>query len=152
MTTETSQATMDKIARQEHAECFLCGKNLPNGLRLQFCVQPDQAVQADYLPEAPWQGYRGILHGGLIASLLDSAMTHALFARGIVAVTARLSVRYRHPIRIGVPVMVRGRVIDAKFPACNVAAEIRQDGRLLAQASGLFMASPSTIQPHESEG
>jgi acyl-coenzyme A thioesterase PaaI-like protein len=152
VTTEENQAKMDKIARQEHAECFLCGKNLPHGLRLQFCVQPDQAIQADYLPEATRQGYRGILHGGVIASLLDSAMTHALFAHGIVAVTVRLSVRYRHPIRIGVPVMVRGWVVDAKLPVCNVAAEIRQEGRHLAQASGLFMASPNTTQPHESEG
>lgn len=152
MTTKESQARMNEIARRQHTECHLCGKNMPHGFRLQFCVQPDQAIQADYQPEASRQGYRGILHGGVIASLLDSAMTHALFARGIVAVTARLSVRYRHPIRIDVPVVVRGWVIDANLPVCNVAAEIRQEGRLLAQASGLFMASPNTICPQESEG
>ena len=121
----------------------MCGRRHASGLRLHFRVQPDGAVTADYMPEPVRQGYRGLLHGGAIAALLDAAMANALFARGITALTARLTVRYRHPVRLGVPVTVRGWLEDAtKLPAYSVAAEIRQEGQCVAQASAVFMRSP----------
>ncbi len=115
----------------------MCGTAAVDGFRLHFCVQADGSVVAEWLPELKHGGYAEILHGGVIAALLDSAMTHALFARGVAAVTARLSVRYRHPICLGIPLIVRGWLTDARHPFCT-AAEIRQDGRRLAEASAVF--------------
>lgn len=142
MIIEPSQALLDETARREHSDCLMCGRDLPSGFRLHFVLQADGAAEASYLPDQARQGYHGLLHGGTIASLLDAAMTHALFARGIAALTARLSVRYLRPVRLGVPVTVRGWLADAKPPLYNVTAEIRQEGHRAAQASAVFMQSP----------
>ena len=147
MITEPSQALLDETARREHSDCQMCGRDLPSGLRLQFVLQADGVVEAPYRPDQTRQGYHGLLHGGTIASLLDAAMTNSLFARGITALTARLSVRYLLPVRLGVPVTVRGWLVAAKPPIYNVTAEIRQDGHRAAQASAVFMPSPDRTKP-----
>ena len=141
--TEPTQAQLEATARREHAGCLMCGQEQAAGLQLRFVVQPDGAVEATYVPGLTRQGYRGILHGGTIAALLDAAMTNALFARGITALTARLSVRYRQPVRLGVPLTVRGWLVDANLPLCNVTAEVRQEGNRAAQASAVFMQIPA---------
>ena len=130
----------------------MCGRGHASGIRLHFRVQADGAVAAEYQPEAARQGYRGLLHGGVIAALLDSAMANTLFARGITALTARLTVRYRHPVRLGVPVTVRGWLEDTtKLPAYNVAAEVSQAGRRVAQASAVFMQAPDEKEAQEKQ-
>lgn len=83
---------------QEHAACFLCGATNPAGFKLAFELQPDGTVRASVPCPRMFQSYEGTLHGGVVAALLDSAMTNCLFARGVAAVTARLDVRYRHPV------------------------------------------------------
>lgn len=110
---------------------------------MQFRVQPDGAVEAFHQPDAAWQGYSGILHGGMTATLLDAAMTHALFARGVAAVTARLEVRYRQPVRPDQPVRVRGWLVKATPPVYRVAADMRQGAARVAQATAVFMEMPS---------
>ena len=147
--TEPSQERLEKTARREHANCLMCGRGHASGIRLQFRVQPEGTVVADYLPDQVRQGYPGLLHGGTIAALLDAAMTNALFARGITALTARLNVRYRHPVRLGVPLTVGGWLVDASLPLCNVAAEVRQAGRRVAQASAVFMQAPNENESPE---
>ncbi len=139
MTTEPSQALLEATARREHAACLMCGPEVPAGFRLRFVVQADGAVEACYLPERARQGYGGLLHGGVIAALLDAAMTNALFARGVAALTARLEVRYRRPVRLGQPVTARSWLVDARLPACRMAAELWQDGGRAVQASAVFM-------------
>jgi len=139
VTTEPSQALLEATARREHASCLLCGPEAPAGLHLRFEVQADGAVEACYLPERARQGYDGLLHGGMIAALLDAAMTNALFARGVAALTARLEVRYRRPVRLGLPVTVRGWLVDARSPVCRMAAELRQEERRAVQAAAVFM-------------
>jgi uncharacterized protein (TIGR00369 family) len=139
VTTKPSQPLLEATARREHAACLLCGGEPPAGFHLHFMVQPDGAVEAAYLPERARQGYGGLLHGGAIAALLDAAMTNALFARGVAALTARLEVRYRRPVRLGLPVKVRGWLVDVRPPVYRLAAELRQDRGRAVQASAVFM-------------
>lgn len=134
---EPSQERLAETASRMHPDCRMCGTGAAGGFRLRFRVQPDGSVRADWLPNRKHGGYADILHGGVIAALLDAAMTNALFARGVAAVTARLSVCYHHPIRLGVPLTVHGRLTDARHPFCT-AAEIRQGGRRLAEAAAVF--------------
>ncbi len=80
-----------------HRDCLLCGSNNPVSLGLRYTRTEENCVETSFQPSRWQQGYCGILHGGVIASLLDSAMTHCLFQQGIEAVTAQLHVRYHHP-------------------------------------------------------
>jgi len=87
------------VQRQAHPHCFACAAAADGGLGLAFRALAGGGVAADWLCPAAFQGFDGILHGGLTATLLDGAMVHVLFARGIVARTAGLSMRYRRPLR-----------------------------------------------------
>jgi len=82
------------------------------------------------------------VHGGIIAALLDGAMTNSLFARGIVSFTAELRVRYRHPLPLGQSVTILGEVTRCSRPPFVTEARIVQGGRIHATCTGKFMPVP----------
>ncbi|MDD3178816.1 MAG: PaaI family thioesterase [Opitutaceae bacterium] len=134
-TEERRQSTHQRT----HSHCFACGEEAGSGLGLLFRVGFDGGVTADWSCPETYRSYEGILHGGLIATLLDSAMVHALFARGIVAMTAELRVRYRHPVRLGEPVTVAARLREHYGPLYCLEAAVRQQDAICATARAKFM-------------
>jgi len=78
------------------------------------------------------------VHGGVASGLLDAAMTNALFARGVVALTCRLTVRYHHPLRFARTATVTAPVSEQRGAWWIVQAEISQDGRVAATAEAWF--------------
>ena len=79
-------------------------------------------------------------HGGVISALLDSAMANALFAIGIVAVTATLELRYRAPTVTGRFAMVRAWIeSDNAYPLYLQRAELIQDGKVMVEAKAKFL-------------
>jgi uncharacterized protein (TIGR00369 family) len=106
----------------------------------------DGDVTARWTCPAGGESYPGIVHGGVVATLLDAAMVHALFARGVVARTGELRIRYRSPVCIGSPVVVRAKLANEGGRLFVLEAELRQGTSLCAEARAKFMqgiASPS---------
>ena len=106
---------------------------------LSFVQLPDGSVTAEYACHPRYQGYPDRLHGGIVALLLDAAMTHCLFARGLQGVTARLSIRYSHPVDLEVPATVRAAVERSRGLLRDLEASISQGGQIRATASGCFL-------------
>ncbi len=94
-------------ARYGHGRCVICGDMNPKSLRLSFNPMNDGGVRASFMAYAELQGYTDILHGGVTASLLDAAMTHCLFQKGVEAVTGELNIRYLRPIPCGSVLEIR---------------------------------------------
>jgi acyl-coenzyme A thioesterase PaaI-like protein len=84
-------------------------------------------------------GYPGMLHGGVICTLLDGAMTNCLFAHRLVGVTADLNVRFRHPVAVNRPARVRAWFHTKRSPLHRLAAEVLQGGRVVATATARFV-------------
>ena len=122
-----------------HSQCLLCGEANPWSLKLTFCMCGDGTVTASFDGKPELQGYLGILHGGVIASLLDAAMTHCLFHHGIEAVTADLHVRYAHAISCDAGLAIWASMVESRPPLYRLRAEISQDGRLMAWAEAKFL-------------
>jgi acyl-coenzyme A thioesterase PaaI-like protein len=80
-----------------------------------------------------------MLHGGVISAILDGAMTHCLLARGRSGVTARLIVRFLHPVAADRPVAVRAWLNDYSPPLYVLESELSQDGKLMARATAKFI-------------
>ena len=129
--------------RRVHRHCFACGDESDGGLGLRFQVGVDGGVRAEWDCPARYRSYEGILHGGLIATLLDCAMVQALFAHGIVAHTAELNLRYRRPVSTGVAVTVSARLRARCGVLCVLVAEVRQQGAVCATAQAKFMTRPT---------
>ena len=126
--------------RRAHRHCFVCGDAAAGGLGLRFRVMADGRVEAEWRSPSEYQSYDGILHGGLIATLLDGAMVQALFARGVVARTAELRVRYRHPVHVGEPVTVTARLVKFFDALYCLEAEVRQQVVICGTAEAKFVA------------
>ena len=140
-----SQALLDRTHDHVHAACVVCGATNRFGLR--FTVGPDGSVTAAASCGSALRGYDGVVQGGVVAALLDSAMANALFARGIVAVTARLNVRYHHPLATDLPTRVRGWLGTPAAALYRMGADLLQGGRVVATADGVFVPARPPARP-----
>ena len=134
-----SQATLEALAGEEHHRCLLCGAANDLGLGLRFSVQPDGSVLARFACSDTFQSYPETLHGGVISALLDAAMTNALFAVGIVGLTAELSVRFLAPVVLNQDALVRAVIERDCDPLYYLRAGLEQHGQLMARATAKFL-------------
>jgi uncharacterized protein (TIGR00369 family) len=118
--------------------CFVCGQHNPAGLHVHITVN-DGVATARWTPSRNHMGWQGVVHGGVLASLLDEAMAYTLFARGIMAVTARMEVRYRSSAQAGEEIVVTARSVSDNRRITDIEAEITAPDRVIAQASARFM-------------
>jgi len=152
--TDYSAEKLKALRQQTHAWCVVCGAVNPLGLKIDFSLQPDGGVEGVFSGSAALQGYDGLLHGGVIAALLDGAMTNCLFAYDRVAVTAELIVRYREPVQARNPVTVRAWLGQSSMGLHELRAELTQNGCVKAVANAKFMGKPghpakAPVQPGE---
>ncbi|MGI5838107.1 MAG: PaaI family thioesterase [bacterium] len=121
------------------AMCFACGGENPIGLKLKFRWEGDR-YRTEFIPGEEHQSYTGLMHGGLICTILDEVMGKLLYSRGINAVTARLEVRFRRPVAVGEKVIFRGEIVADKGKLIETRAEAAtEDGTGLAAAKAVFM-------------
>ena len=130
------------VLHRSHRRCVVCGSDHPFGLRLDFTPCDDGSVEAVVDCEPLFQGYPGMVHGGIVSMLLDGAMTNCLFAHGVTAVTAEMAIRYHAPIRVGHELTARARMSDARRSLYSVQAELLQEGEVRATATATFMERP----------
>jgi uncharacterized protein (TIGR00369 family) len=124
--------------RADHG-CFGCGAENPIGLRLRFAAG-ESGVTARFTPAPEHQGFEGVVHGGIISTVLDEAMAWATAAAGIWAVTAEMQVRFRQPLHVGERTRVEASVTTRKGRVIKVAAEVvlEADNVRIATATGTF--------------
>jgi acyl-coenzyme A thioesterase PaaI-like protein len=125
--------------RDLHEHCVACGPNNAAGLRLEFDEKEDGSVVGYFTADPRLEGYPGIVHVGIIATLLDSAMSHCLFKKGIMPLTGRLSIRYSCPIRVGTVVKLEGRIRKKAHKVFFLEAKAFVDGEKAASAEGRYM-------------
>ena len=119
--------------------CFACGQRNPIGLKLDFHFEGDDYVTT-FQVKPEYQGWRGIAHGGLLATVLDEVMTRILWEKGLGSVTGRLEVRYRQPVPVGSVLEIRGRITRHRPPVIETeATATAPDGRLVAEAKSVSM-------------
>ncbi len=94
--------------------CFGCGQGNPLGLQLEFLLATDGSVVS--LPTVPesFDGHPGYLHGGIIATLLDEAMSKAVRALGLTAMTRQIEVEYLRPVPSGKALRIEARVLRSE--------------------------------------
>jgi uncharacterized protein (TIGR00369 family) len=122
--------------------CFVCGRDNPIGLHLQFYIDGRQ-VRTTFTPLPEHQGWPGILHGGITSTILDETIGRTCFLVDMWAVTARFQVRYLQPIPIGQPLTVTAEIVHQRSRALDAHGEIRlADGSLAAEADGTYIRIP----------
>ena len=126
--------------------CFGCGRSNQHGLHLALMADPEgDGVVTHFTPPAHTEGYPGMVHGGIISTMLDEVMAWSLYRHGIWAVTGELTIRYKEPVLIGEPLMARGWMVRDRGRVIEVAGEIRSDpqGDVLAEGISRFVRVPA---------
>jgi acyl-coenzyme A thioesterase PaaI-like protein len=122
--------------------CFACGALNAHGLRLLIHVEPKRAWTELALDER-FEGWAGIAHGGILATILDEVMAWSLVAEDNWGLTARLSVDFKRPVPVGVPIRAEGAIVSARRRVVETTAAIRSltTGEILATARGTYVAA-----------
>ena len=126
-----------KVQQPNSAMCFVCGLENPAGLKLVFYETGPDEVTATYTPPEVFQGYPGVLHGGIVASILDEAGGRVVMIGDTrhFMLTAKMEVKYRRPTPLGQPLTVVGRLVKQRGRLALAHAELRlADGTVTAEA------------------
>jgi len=120
--------------------CFGCGQANRTGLRLKFFVDEQQTIFCRVRLARRFEGPPGHAHGGVIATLLDEAMSKANRQFGVLAMTRQMEVEYLKPVPLGTALVLTGRHVKASGRVHPCEAELaNEDGVVLARAKGLFI-------------
>lgn len=125
--------------------CFGCGSQNAFGLHLEmYALADDTGVWAPFVPSERYEGYHGVIHGGIISTLLDEIMAWSLYAREIWAVTARMQTNFRKPVVVGEELVLVGSVERERGRLFEVRGELKRtsDHQILADATATFMRVP----------
>jgi acyl-coenzyme A thioesterase PaaI-like protein len=128
--------------------CFVCGLENPFGLKLRFFDTAPGEVTAQVVLSDNFQGYPGVVHGGIVAAMLDEAAGRAHMSSDIprFMFTARLNIQYRKNVPVGQPIRLVGRAgKDRGRSAESESAIYNQAGELLAEAQGVMVNIPSSV-------
>jgi uncharacterized protein (TIGR00369 family) len=131
--------------------CFICGLQNPVGLKLAFYEDSEAGqVQAEFTVPDEYQGYPGVVHGGIVAAVLDEVSGRAIMLHGSdenLMATLRLTVRYRRPTPTETPLTGVGWVERLGATRAKVAGEIRlPDGTVTAECEAILATVPETFR------
>jgi uncharacterized protein (TIGR00369 family) len=123
------------------AGCLVCGPTNPHGLHLRFFVDAAGRIDADFTPEPHHIGFEGILHGGVLATVLDEAMVwSAIWHTRRACLAAEINVRFRVPALVGQTLAVRAEVVSARGKLIQTEGRLELAGQVVAEATGKFIA------------
>jgi len=114
-------------------------------MQVRFDFDGNQ-VRAEVVPDKRYQGYKDIVHGGIISTLLDEAMVRLAIEMGKPAVTVRLIVRFRRAVRIGESLQIEAGMISERKKIINAYARALSGGIEVASAEAKLIRSPSEIK------
>lgn len=107
--------------REDH--CFVCGEKNPIGLHLKFDLDEEKNRATSSVVFAPeHQGWDGVVHGGILASVLDDVMAYALMTLGQMGITTRMNIAYRKPVKVGEKLRLEGTVEEVKSRIAKLKA------------------------------
>ncbi|MCG3176005.1 MAG: hypothetical protein MOGMAGMI_00943 [Candidatus Omnitrophica bacterium] len=128
-----------KLDLQDDKHCFVCGPLNSSGFKLRFRRVEPGRLSARVRFDKRHQGFKNIVHGGLIGTILDEVMVNLTWVDGTPAVTGTYTIRLSHPVAVGEEVVFEARSIRTTPRAVYVEAAVTRgaDGLILASAEAL---------------
>ncbi len=132
---------------ETEGNCFVCGLKNPNGLKLSFEIDKEkQTLKTTFVASPTFQGWDGIVHGGIISTLLDEAMAKLVYELGFQSVTASLEIRFKKPAPILEPLRVYGTLTEVGKRLIRAKAHVaKEDGTILATGTSTFLRQGQSL-------
>ena len=120
---------------EEYPYCFGCGDSNPIGLRLKHRIE-DERLVTDFVPQEEHQGWPGIVHGGIIATLLYEVLENLPYHQGAVTMMRSMENRFRRPAKTGERIVARSWLVEQRGRNMSVSATLaNEDGELIAEGN-----------------
>jgi uncharacterized protein (TIGR00369 family) len=136
---------MTKIELPHTHGCLVCGRQNPKGLHLHLHVdEASGAVETTFTPAPEHIGFEGIIHGGILATVLDEAMVWAATWQGrTFCVCGEMTIRFRKAAEVGKPITVKASVETVRGRMIQTIGQIVDaTGEVMTTASGKYIALP----------
>jgi uncharacterized protein (TIGR00369 family) len=128
---------MEKLP--DHGSCFVCGTTNPHAIGVEWYLDDDKNIEANFIFTHQHQGPPGYVHGGASAAVLDEAMGLAIWQAGYHAVTVHLTIDYRQPVPLGESIRIRGVMHGKAERRIETSGEILlPDGSVAVFAKGIY--------------
>lgn len=125
--------------------CYICGRDNPVGLHMDFYDNGADMVMSVVTPADHFQGYPGVLHGGVVAAILDEVVGRSTMARDHhrFMMTMKLNVQYRHPVPMGQELTATGKAVRIKGRIGHAEGQIiLPDGSVACEAQLTLVDMP----------
>lgn len=139
---------MAPIKQPNSKLCFVCGLENPVGLHLHVYEIEPGIVESKYVAPQHFQGYPGVLHGGIVSAVIDEIAGRSLMGADAAAprfmFTARLEIKYRQNVPVGEPLRITGKAGRARGKVAEAwgAIYLARTDALLAEGNALLIDVP----------
>jgi acyl-coenzyme A thioesterase PaaI-like protein len=152
-TPEFTSGHPGRIQQPGSRNCFVCGVENPHGLHMIFYETGPGEVVCEYVVPEAYEGYPGVVHGGIIASMLDEIASRAAMKgdSSQFCVTARLTIHYRKLVPTGKKIRINSHLQSKRGRVAMITAELRlPDGSIGAEAEAVMVDLPQVEADRES--
>jgi len=122
---------------ERYDNCFVCGISNPIGLKMKFTYSDDTA-QAEFRLPVNFEGYDNIIHGGIVAAILDESMAKIILHKRVKAVTVNITIDYKKPLKPDTKYFVKGSILNIRKKIIETEATIVDNESVYAKASAKF--------------
>lgn len=125
--------------------CFVCGLESPVGLKLRFTDNGVDEVRVVHRVPDKYQGYPGVVHGGIVAAMLDETAGRAVMIGGETRfmMTGKMEIKYRQPVPTEIELTLVGHMVKDRGRVAQAHSEIRlPDGSVAAEADLTLVSFP----------
>ncbi len=126
---------LNKQPNSDH--CFICGRKNPHGLYMTFYDNGENEVISEYTVSEDYQSYPGIVHGGIVATMLDEVVGRVSMIgdHHHFMMSVKLEVKYRHPVPTETPLKIIGRIVKLRGRLGQAVGEVvLPDGTVAAES------------------
>ncbi len=128
----------DQLFTDDHY-CLCCGDKNPMGFKMKFHFEGEKLLSEATVPKE-FQGFNGVVHGGVLGTLLDELMVNLYWLKGVKAVTVEYQVRLKAPCPTNETVLLSAWPVEEKRNLHYVAAMAKlTNGTVVAEATAKCM-------------
>ncbi len=123
--------------------CFVCGRNNTRGLHMSFYDNGSNEVISEYTVSEEYQGYPGVVHGGVVAAMLDEVVCRVAMIgdHHHFMMSVKMEIKYRHPVPTGEKLQLVGRIDRLRGRLGKATGEVILPDGTLAVESALTLAN-----------
>ena len=119
-------------------QCFACGQDNPIGLKLVFEYRDDYCISEFQLTPL-FEGYPGIIHGGIVSTVLDEAMAKIILTTTTKAVTIEMNTKFKMMLKSETKYFVKAKITKNKSRTISTEASIfDEENKIVASANAKF--------------